>query len=82
MSRPPADAIKALLDAPLPVVMIEQWTGADGWPTFRVFYLAALFGEDGERFIEVPDYDEAVECARILSTCSGWPIQYRGRSVT
>ena len=75
------DAIQALLSAPLPAVVIERWTGIEGWPVFRVFYLAAAFGEDGERHIEAPDLEGALDAARALSVCSGWPIQYEGREV-
>lgn len=71
--------VTALRDGALPAVIIEQWTGLDGWPTHRVFYLAALFGEDGERFIEVASHAGAMDAAGILSACTGWPIEDRTR---
>jgi hypothetical protein len=65
----------ALFAEHMPRVKIERWTGFDGWPVWRVFYLAALFGEDGERYVECPDHAAALEAAAILAGCTGWPIE-------
>ena len=74
----PPDIIRGMIAQPLPAVIVERWTGDEGWPVWRVYYFATHFGEDGERFIEVPDYDEALEVAGILAACSGWPVEVRG----
>ena len=71
------DHVAQLRAAPLPAVVIERCVGITGWPAYRVFYLGAHFGEDGERYIECPDHAGAIETARIMAACSGWPVNDR-----
>ena len=63
-----------LLERSAQVVVIDRWTGVDGWPAFRVFFLGEPFGTLGERYVECPGHPQAIEVAGILATCSGWPI--------
>ena len=58
--------------------MMDCWTGADGWSSvWRVYFLAAHFGEDGDRYIEREEYAEAFQIAAILSELTGFPIETR-----
>ena len=70
------DRIRGMLTAPLPAVVIDCWTGVDGWSSvWRVYLKVAHFGEDGERYIERDEYTDAFRIAAILFELTGFPIE-------
>jgi hypothetical protein len=62
----------------LPMITVEQWTGFDGWPEFRIGIRASLFGfANDERFLVRREFDSAMDVARILAEATGFPVSIR-----
>jgi hypothetical protein len=67
----------------LPLIRVEQWTGVENWPVFRVYFHAAHYSEDGERYAKRERRAEAEARANAtpLSKRTGWHVVDHGALV-
>lgn len=65
------DPITGMLQSPYPAVLIEQWSGHDGWPCFRVMLASTDASYPAWDGVEHPDISAARQAARSLSAEHG-----------
>ncbi|WP_146049647.1 hypothetical protein [Novosphingobium sp. HII-3] len=65
------DKIEGLLAGVYPAVVVEQWTGADGWPCFKALLIADRHSDPVWDGVEHGTAEAAFDAAEILAERTG-----------
>lgn len=65
------DKMADLFSSAYPAVVVERWTGADGWPCYKVLFVRDRHSDPDWDGVEHPSAEAAFEAAEIMAARTG-----------